>query len=352
MDESAGVCGSAPVMGFRWIASFDAVMLVYVLVAFAFAGLYGLRIDYAAVLAWDYHVLFLALLLACAWLGAVVVALRELCAGRDRVPFGPSWRSIVRRRITAQTMWDVAKLLVLIKLMFVLHGTIKQAIPLINPRLFDEELYVVDRIAHLGIDPIAATHAVFRTEAMMRAIDWLYVSWYTLLPPVLATFMLAERRLRAAFFSAFFLIWMLGGLAAVAVPSLGPIYVDPATFAEITMPQARELQERLWVHYERVQEHPESYQVVLYEGVAAFPSKHVGVVALFACFLFHVSRWAGWAMVAYTAIIQIGSVQLGWHYAVDGYAGILLAAGLWWACTRHLESPPWSSAVFPPEPPP
>ncbi|MCH8197830.1 MAG: hypothetical protein IH904_07085, partial [Proteobacteria bacterium] len=34
----------------------------------------------------------------------------------------------------------------------------------------------------------------------------------------------------------------------------------------------------------------------------------------------------GIVLTAYAVIIFIGSVHLGWHYAIDGYAGI---AGTW-----------------------
>jgi hypothetical protein len=36
----------------------------------------------------------------------------------------------------------------------------------------------------------------------------------------------------------------------------------------------------------------------------------------------------------YTGIVLIGSVNLGWHYAVDGYAGILGAIACWWVAGR------------------
>jgi len=37
----------------------------------------------------------------------------------------------------------------------------------------------------------------------------------------------------------------------------------------------------------------------------------------------------GMAFLAFTAIIFIGSIHLGWHYAVDSIAGILLAVAFW-----------------------
>jgi hypothetical protein len=33
--------------------------------------------------------------------------------------------------------------------------------------------------------------------------------------------------------------------------------------------------------------------------------------------------------MAFALIILVGSIHLGWHYAVDAYAGFLVAAGCW-----------------------
>jgi hypothetical protein len=41
-------------------------------------------------------------------------------------------------------------------------------------------------------------------------------------------------------------------------------------------------------------------------------------------------RWVRAILVAHCALIFIGSVHLAWHYAVDGYLAMALAAGLWW----------------------
>ena len=34
--------------------------------------------------------------------------------------------------------------------------------------------------------------------------------------------------------------------------------------------------------------------------------------------------------------IQVGSVHLGWHYAVDGYASMILTVLLWWGIGKLL----------------
>ena len=64
-------------------------------------------------------------------------------------------------------------------------------------------------------------------------------------------------------------------------------------------------------------------------GISAMPSVHNGLAALFAFAAFRINRKAGWAMAAYAALIWIGSIHLGWHYAIDGIVSIALAWGIW-----------------------
>ena len=54
--------------------------------------------------------------------------------------------------------------------------------------------------------------------------------------------------------------------------------------------------------------------------------------ALFAAFAYSLNRWFGHTMAAYAALIFIGSIHLGWHYAVDGVIGIAGALAIWWIC--------------------
>jgi membrane-associated phospholipid phosphatase len=64
------------------------------------------------------------------------------------------------------------------------------------------------------------------------------------------------------------------------------------------------------------------------------PSLHVAAVVMFAWFLWRLSPLAGLIGVAYAAAIGIGSVFLQWHYAIDGYAGVFLAAATVWLAVR------------------
>ncbi len=56
------------------------------------------------------------------------------------------------------------------------------------------------------------------------------------------------------------------------------------------------------------------------------PSLHVAMVFLFALVGWRSGLVPGIVLTAYAVVIFIGSVHLGWHYAIDGYVGI---AGTW-----------------------
>jgi hypothetical protein len=37
-------------------------------------------------------------------------------------------------------------------------------------------------------------------------------------------------------------------------------------------------------------------------------------------------------------LVLIGSVHLGWHYAVDGYVAIAAVTGFWWIAGRIIRA--------------
>src|SRR5690606_4200634 len=65
-------------------------------------------------------------------------------------------------------------------------------------------------------------------------------------------------------------------------------------------------------------------------GISAMPSMHLAVVTLNAHMLTRLNRWLGALGWTYAAAILLGSVYLGWHYAVDGYLSIAVVTLIWW----------------------
>jgi membrane-associated phospholipid phosphatase len=59
------------------------------------------------------------------------------------------------------------------------------------------------------------------------------------------------------------------------------------------------------------------------------PSMHVASSCLMALGAYQISRPLGRAMAVFAALIWIGSIQLGWHYAVDGIVGAAMTFAVW-----------------------
>ena len=65
-------------------------------------------------------------------------------------------------------------------------------------------------------------------------------------------------------------------------------------------------------------------------GVSAMPSVHVAAAVLMSFLGFAFSRWLGVLLSIFAVCTFVASVELGWHYALDGYVGALIACAIWW----------------------
>ncbi len=78
-------------------------------------------------------------------------------------------------------------------------------------------------------------------------------------------------------------------------------------------------------------------------GISAMPSLHVSIAVLMALSIYRLNKTIGYFAYAFAVIIQIGSVHLAWHYAIDGYLATLLTVMLWkivgWALRRYASYP-------------
>lgn len=216
---------------------------------------------------------------------------------------------------------------------------LKPSIPLIRPFDWDVTLMEWDRLLHFGVDPWVWLQPLLGFDLVTWAINMAYNFWFIALFAAWFWFGFQRRagEHRARFFIAYMLTWWVGGgLMAVWFSSAGPVYYgrlglspDPFVdlFAYLHDANTRiplwflETQQMLWDGYT-------GKGTPL--GISAFPSMHNASAALFAFAFWNVSRKLGWFFAGYAAVILVGSVHLGWHYAIDGYAGIAIAAACWW----------------------
>ena len=210
------------------------------------------------------------------------------------------------------------------------YSWLKISIPLLTTRLLDGPLWDLDRALHLGLSPsVLAVELVAGTPAA-GWIDLWYGFWVDSVLLALAWVFLAANaahRRHFAFACAFF--WLVGAWIYYAFPALGPCFVSPDVFAGIAsdLPHARGTQLALWDNYLHVVAGRDGTlkQFKPFLAIAAMPSLHVGAHWLFALWARRHAPRLFLPFAVATALTFFGSLVTGWHYAVDGYAGMLLA---------------------------
>lgn len=234
----------------------------------------------------------------------------------------------------ANTLNGLAALMMFIAGFSVLKG----AIAILAPFSWDAALAEVDRILHFGRAPHEWLGWLTRWPAALFAINFSYHLWFVVLVGTLFTAAMAGRDsiLRHRFLLSFMLVWLIGGfLVALGFSSAGPCYYEriglgtaygdlmaALASADRDYPLwALSTQDMLWTGYSGAG----SGSI----GISAFPSMHVASATLFALYASRRSIAVGTALWLFAAVIMVGSVVLGWHYAVDGYAGALIALAMW-----------------------
>lgn len=213
---------------------------------------------------------------------------------------------------------------------------------------FDHALAVADRVLFLGHDPWRVTHAIFGSPGVTLFIDHAYHGWFApmTLGVILCAWLPASTyRLRAQYLLSYVVVWIgIGSVLAFLLPSAGPCFysqlVGPSSSFNELMQRLSDLQSASGSEFSAFRN-----QAMLLEargathltvggGISAMPSVHNGLAVLFAIAAFKISRVAGWLFAAYALLIWIGSIHLGWHYALDGIVSVLLTVLIWRAMGR------------------
>lgn len=196
-----------------------------------------------------------------------------------------------------------------------------------------------DRSLHFGHNPWELLEFCIQHKTILFAIDIIYMLWFVMLIVFFLWMGVTHRtQLRKRFFITAIIIWsgFGSGLGALFY-SVGPCYYaaatgDPEPYAPLLrqLDQADQDHILLAVRNEQaIWQAAQQRQWLPFGGISAMPSVHVAMAVLFALALgeaYPLLKLTGWV---FAALIQIGSVVLAWHYAVDGYAGALLTLIVW-----------------------
>lgn len=228
-------------------------------------------------------------------------------------------------------------IILLLPLHFGVFTSLKSLIPVMQPYAWDVAFAEWDKAIHGGFQPWQLLQPVLGHPLITKAMNLVYNVWFVVLHTVLLwqAFSLRDRRLRMQFFLTFVLAWiLLGTVAATLLSSAGPCYYGRVTgledpFAPLmaylgTVNESYPLgalgaQEYLWNIYQ-------GNGFAMGSGISAMPSMHMAMIVLCALVGWRHARILGIGLAVFALLIMIGSVHLGWHYAVDHYVAI---AGVW-----------------------
>jgi len=231
-------------------------------------------------------------------------------------------------------------------------GYLQVLLPFLHPIDWDPTFAAWDQAVHFGRHPWEWLQPMLGFPAATSFLSIIYALWFFILYG-LAFWQAFDRRdpvLRMQYLLFTTVLWaVLGNFLGTILASGGPVYYG--RFTGLPDPYAplfqyldtangefvnfsRDIQEKMWRFY-LVNGHDGKVA----GAIAAMPSLHVASSCGFYLLARARNRWLGWLFFVFLALMLLGSVHLGWHYAIDGYAGIVGAVVIWWASGRLVRWP-------------
>lgn len=245
----------------------------------------------------------------------------------------------IRKSLAAPHLIQFTTGLGLLAAMMVFQGafsSFKTALPIWRDGFPDDIVQAnIDRAIHFGVDPWRLLYAIGQNDVVRAVAEWNYnQAWFIFCYAILFFVAVSGKAaaVRSRYLVTYMLVWIIvGNILAGLFLSAGPAFYglvtgDTARFGEQlaflaasgdSTHSAARVQAYLWNFYQ-------SGNAGLGSGISAFPSMHVGLVTLNALFIFEASRKWGIIAFAYVGFVLASSVYLAWHYAIDGYAAIVV----------------------------
>ena len=268
----------------------------------------------------------IGIVLALAVLDALVAASRA--TGR-RLPPAAAIRAALRARWTRGRLLAAGGGLLAFHVTYLGYRNLKSVAPLVRPGdLFDAPLQATDRALLFGHRPGVVLHDLLGTGVAAEALSVIYMAFFAFIPLTLAGALVFARRPGTGLFyaAALGLTWLLGAVSYFLLPSLGPVYHDPAAFAGLPDTAVSALQHRLLVERTAFLAHPDTAGTA--QSIGAFASLHMAVyfTAAFSAHLCRLPRPALVVAWVLTALTFLSTLYFGWHYIVDAVGGLAIAA--------------------------
>lgn len=258
--------------------------------------------------------------------------------------------SSIKQYMSRARLLRAVPVLLLIPVFISSFTILKSAIPYMHPYAWDSRLAELDMTLHGGVHPWVWLQYILTNPQVTAVINFVYHLWFFIMYAFLYLLTLSTDKpmLRMQFLLSFVISWIvLGTIVATLFSSVGPCYYglllqgETNPYAQLMMNlnnannhvsiMALDVQKLLWTGYRG-----KDQATAL--GISAMPSMHVATAVLFALCAWRFNRVSGIVLTIFAVVIMIGSVLLGWHYALDGYVGAAGAYAIWrvvgWALSR------------------
>ncbi len=222
----------------------------------------------------------------------------------------------------------------------------KSLIPSLAGFTWDPLLARADRMIHFGHYPHEWLMPLTAWPGLVRLFDNSYMAWFGVMFAANGFCLFCDRdpARRMRYLWSFALCWIVcGTVMAFLFASCGPVFYH-TYYPSLADPYGGLV---AWLQTAKDGGPTDTQQVAgaLYgmvsdpirpnlNGISAMPSQHVAVAWLIALYARGIDKTTGGIAFVYAIIILLASVMLGWHYAVDGYAGIAVVSLIWWLCGK------------------
>ena len=243
-------------------------------------------------------------------------------------PSRASMRRVRRERWTLRAGVAAGSALVAFYATYMAYRNLKSVVPLLRPGdLFDRQLASIDRDLFGGNDPAALLHSLLGTGIPTHVLSTAYVAFIVFLPLTIGLALVFCRDLQEGLFytTSQSINWVLGIGSYFLLPSLGPIYVEPAAFAALPASEVTHLQSVLLDQRVEFLRDPATGTP---QSIAAFASLHISMsfTAVMAAHLLGLGRRVRIALWIWFALTVLSTIYLGWHYVLDDVGGVILGA--------------------------
>lgn len=212
------------------------------------------------------------------------------------------------------------------------YTNLKPAIPLLNDALYDDVLFKCDN-SLLNFLSFGGLCTIPKNSTLTACFDMIY---FKLWPIACLTLLISSRE--STIFWRFISAWCIAyGLSipiSILFPTLGPAFFKPELFSHVSGTHSGMVMGGLVKHYLSFKMDPLQTPIVSANGIVGMPSLHIALAYLSSVAIGKVFPWLRFIMWGVTLLFLVTTVYLGWHYLLDGIAGVAVGWIAYWISTR------------------